>query len=90
MTSQDTQRLINTVNKQLMDIASSLDDVSLSEKTIIDKPNLIQKVNNIKNTFLKNTEDIRSSENTQYLGLQTALKNVDVIFEELLNEIEKS
>jgi hypothetical protein len=84
MLKQDTQNLINSVTKELMNISSLL------EESDVDKSTLINRVNHTKDLFLKNTEDVRLNETPQYLALQTALKDIDNIFDELVNEIQKA
>jgi hypothetical protein len=84
MIKQDTQNLINSVTKELMNISSLL------EESDVDKSTLIHRVNHTKDLFLKNTEDVRLNETPQYLALQTALKDIDNIFDELVNEIQKA
>ena len=78
------QNVIDTVTKELISISSLLDEPNP------DKQNLINKTNFIKNYFDSKTVEFRSTEDPQFLALQTALTNVDNIFEELLNEIKKA
>lgn len=84
MTKQNMQNVIDTVTKELISISSLLDEPNP------DKQNLINKTNFIKNYFDSKTVEFRSTEDPQFLALQTALTNVDNIFEELLNEIKKA
>jgi len=62
---------------------------SLEKKKYQSKENLLHEALNIKEYYETNVSDFRNSEDPNLLALQTALGDIDSVFEELILEIKK-
>ena len=83
MNKENTQEFIQDIAKKLMFVNERLDKRDYSSKE-----HLRHEILNIKEYYDSNVEVFKTSNNPDFLALQTALGNVDCIFDELIEEIE--
>lgn len=82
------QKTYNVVKK----VIKNLDKLNkhLEEKHFLNKDNLMHELLNIKEYYDTNVEHVKLTDNPDFLALKTCLGDVDDIFSQLKNEIEKT
>lgn len=84
MNKEQTHQLIQDVSQKLIFLNGKLDNGNYPSKE-----NLLHEVLNIREHYDNNIVKFKNLDNPDLLALQTALGNVDSIFEELITEIQK-